>query len=221
MDQTQTPEIRILYRDKDLAVCVKPRFVLSETDASHPDKSLPLLLARALELPLDSVYPVHRLDRETSGIMVYALSKSAAAKLSASIQANQFNKTYTAWVHGTFEPASGSMSDLLFKDTGRGKVFVVDRMRRGVKTAELTYETLSVRDNISQVRIHLLTGRTHQIRVQFASRRHPLLGDRKYGAKDEYSFLALSATQLTFPHPSTGKLIEFSLPEGNSPETLP
>ena len=204
-------EIRILYNDNDIAVCIKPRGYLSEASLNEPEKSLPRHLAYRLKLPEGSVYTVHRLDRETYGIMVFALNKKSAAKLSAAVQAGQFRKSYVALVHGTPEPASGTMSDLLFKDTAKGKVYVVTRLRRGVKQAELFYETLSMNEGISLVRIDLVTGRTHQIRVQFASRHWPLFGDRKYGAKDGYSSLALCASKLTFPHPSTGKTVEFSI----------
>ena len=209
--------LNILYRDEAVVVAVKPRGFVSELSASS-GRSFPEALK--LELGIDNIYPVHRLDRDTEGIMVYALTKNAAAALSDAISDGRFNKEYDAWVHGSPAEPEGKLEDLLFRDTRASKVFVVKRERRGVKRAVLRYrvvETLpepGAADNalLSHVHIRLETGRTHQIRVQFASRGMPILGDRKYGAADDYPPLALSATSLSFPHPDNGKLLEFTIP---------
>ncbi len=179
--------MRILYHDNDIAVCIKPVGV----DAEH---ALPALLTEALDGP---IYTVHRLDQNVGGVMVYARTKAAAAALSRSIQEGQMVKEYLAQVHGD-PPETGDWTDLLFKDSAKNKVFVVTRERRGVKQARLTYTRLTA-GGVSTVRIRLYTGRSHQIRVQFASRGYPLVGDRKYGAKDGANAPMLWSCCITFP----------------------
>lgn len=178
----------LLYTDDDIAVCVKPTGIDSEHE-------LPLRLRETLG---GEIFTVHRLDKNVGGVMVYARTKASAAALSTAIQNGSMIKEYTALVHGT-PPESGDWTDLLFKDSSKNKVFVVRRERRGVKQARLEYVRL--RDgNISSVHIRLHTGRSHQIRVQFASRGFPLVGDRKYGARDGETLPRLFSSRLTFPH---------------------
>lgn len=197
----------ILYQDDALIVCVKPRGVLSQ---EAPGQANMVSLLR--EATNGEIFPLHRLDREVTGVMVYAKTKAAAAVLSAQIAAHTFRKTYLARVHGVPEPQKGTWEDLLFKDSAKNKVFVVRRERKGVKRAVLSYEVLAVdAQGNALVKIALQTGRTHQIRVQFASRRHPLLGDRKYGARDEATFLHLQSQSLAFSHPVTGEQMTFSI----------
>jgi len=204
----------IVYRDTELVVCRKPAGVLSE-GASDDPKAMPGKLAVTLAesgAPVRAVYPVHRLDRETEGLMVYALTEQAAASLSRAVADKKMEKQYIAHVHGMPEPAEGEMRDLLYYDRSRNKSFPVKRERKGVKEARLTYTLLShdSETNVSTVRVRLLTGRTHQIRVQFASRGMPLLGDRKYGAPAaDQTTLALRSVYLSFPHPKTGKTMTF------------
>lgn len=196
-----------LYQDDALIVCIKPRGVLSQ-EASGQANMVSLLR----ECANSEIFPVHRLDREVTGVMVYAKTKAAAAALSAQIAAHTFQKIYLARVHGVPEPPKGTWEDLLFKDSAKNKVFVVRRERKGVKRAVLSYEVLAVdAQGNALVKIALQTGRTHQIRVQFASRRHPLLGDRKYGARDEATFLHLQSQSLAFSHPVTGEQMTFSI----------
>ena len=161
---------------------------------------------------------VHRLDFGVGGTMVYAKSESAASKLSASIQNRSFEKEYLAVVYGTPQEKSGIYKDLLFKDSKKNKSFVVDRVRKGVKEASLEYKVLDTKETekgtLSLVWIKLHTGRTHQIRVQFASRKTPLYGDGKYGSKTNEKVTALWSYKSTFPHPTTKKNISFkSLPD--------
>lgn len=183
--------MEILFSDKDVAVCIKPVGVDSE-------KQLPELLTEALG---GNFYTVHRLDKNVGGVMVYARSSRSAARLSDAIQKGEMIKEYLALVHGTPD-SCGVMEDLLFKDSSKNKVFVVKRERRGVKKARLDYDVVRAGET-SLVHIRLHTGRSHQIRVQFASRGFPLLGDRKYGARDEYTAPMLFSSRITFPHKDT------------------
>ncbi len=167
--------IKILYDGRDLTVALKPAGVLSEESAAEEN------MVSALSEQLScKVYPVHRLDRAVGGAMVFTKSREAAARLS---EKGAFEKEYIAVVHGA-TGESGEWRDLLFKDSRSNKSFVVKRMRRGVKEASLSFVTLDSRDDLSLVSVKLETGRSHQIRVQFSSRRHPIVGDGKYGASD-------------------------------------
>lgn len=196
----------ILYEDCDLLVVSKPTGVLSQEDAAGGD-SVPARLA-AQGKP---VLTVHRLDRATGGVMVYARSDKSAAALSALVgQHDRFVKTYLAVVCGTPPEPSGELTDLLYHDVRRNKSYTVRRMRRGVREARLAYETIATteRDGETYALLHirLYTGRTHQIRVQFASRQLPLAGDTTYGGRRGCP-LALWSHALTFPHPTSGETV--------------
>ena len=143
------------------------------------------------------IFPVHRLDKNVGGVMVYARTKQAAATLSRAVQDGAMVKEYVAMVHG-LPPESGDWEDLLWKDSRKNKVYVVKRERSGVKKARLEFTRLSAGE-CSLVRIRLHTGRSHQIRVQFASRGYPLVGDHKYGARDDSAAPMLFSCALTFP----------------------
>lgn len=187
--------MEILYSDKDIVVCVKPLGM----DAEH---GLPQALTEALG---GECYPIHRLDLNVGGVMVYARTRTAAAALSKAVQEGTFVKEYVALVHGT-PPEIGDWEDLLWKDSGKNKVFVVKRERRGVKKARLEFVRLTASDP-SLVRIRLHTGRSHQIRVQFASRGYPLVGDHKYGSRDPETAPMLFSCCLTFPY--KGRVVQF------------
>ena len=176
--------MQILYSDRDLVACIKPVGLDSETEA-------PAVLKEILG---GALFPIHRLDKNVGGVMVFARTKAAAAALSKAVQDGSLVKEYVAQVHGT-PPENGDWTDLLFKDSSKNKVFVVKKERKGVKKARLEF----VRTGENQVRIRLHTGRSHQIRVQFASRQHPLLGDHKYGARDAHKAPMLFSCCLTFP----------------------
>lgn len=188
--------MHLLYEDRDIVVCVKPVGVESE-------KELPAQLARQLG---GEIYPLHRLDMNVGGVMVFARNKAAASKLSAQIARGEMIKEYVALVKGAPEE-SGTWEDFLFKDSRKNKVFVVKKERAGVKKAKLAYRVLEKGEN-SLVHIRLFTGRSHQIRVQFASRGFPLLGDHKYGARDENKAPMLFSCRITFIH--KGKEVTFS-----------
>ena len=195
-------DILVLYQDKHIAVCVKPVGVPSEGEG------MPQLLAE--QLGGKEVFCVHRLDTAVGGVMVYALSKTAAASLSRQVAERRLDKTYLAVCAGCPEPAEGEMMDLLFKDARSNRSFVVTRPRKGVKDAKLDYCLLQKAAEGSLVRVHLHTGRTHQIRVQFASRQLPLLGDGKYGSRQKGCTIALWSHQLRFTHPFSGETLCFS-----------
>ena len=199
----------LLYFDSDIAVCVKPAGVLSEGDGKN---SMPYLLSLELkERGIDaSVFVVHRLDRETEGLTVFALNEASAAALSLSFQNGDAVKIYHALCVGVIEKDADVLCDLLFYDRGRGKSFVVDRERKGVRKASLEYSVLRRFSDRTLLSVRLHTGRTHQIRVQFASRGHALCGDRRYGAPSEYgNKLCLCAVSLSFTHPRTKERMSF------------
>lgn len=176
--------MEILYQDSDIIVCIKPVGMDSEHE-------LPQALG-------GEIYTLHRLDKNVGGVMVYARAKAAAAALSKAVQDGAMVKEYVAMVHGA-PPENGDWEDWLFKDSRKNKVFVVKKQRAGVKKARLTYRALRVGEE-SLVRIRLYTGRSHQIRVQFASRGYPLVGDHKYGSRDEKTAPMLFSCCLRFPY---------------------
>ena len=187
--------MEILFSDRDIVLCVKPVGLDSEIQ-------MPAALKETLG---GEIYPVHRLDKNVGGVMIFARTQAAAASLSKAIQEGKLIKEYVALVHGN-PPESGDWEDLLWKDSRKNKVFVVKRMRGGVKKARLEFTRLTSGEE-SLVRIRLHTGRSHQIRVQFASRGYPLVGDHKYGARDNVPAPMLYSCKLSFPH--KGKLLEF------------
>ncbi len=211
--------MNLLFFDKHIIVCEKPSGTVCEGEGAN---ALPTLLSCYLAEKGEkntAIFPVHRLDKETVGVCVFARTSSAAASLSASITGGSFKKEYLAIVCGVPEKSSDTLTDMLYYDRNRGKSFVVDRERGGVKKASLDYELLGSDEGFSLLRIRLHTGRTHQIRVQFASRGLPLAGDRRYGApKNGISALALCANTLSFPHPTSGELMQFSV---SPPHTQP
>ncbi len=198
--------MEILFQNNEIAVCIKPAGLPSQESAGDN------AINRLREKLSSDIYPVHRLDTVTSGVMVYAKTKKAAAYLTKEITENRFNKTYLAVVHGEVEPENAVLEDLLFKDSKKNKSFVVKRERKGVKKASLQYNLLEKKNGLSLVKIRLHTGRTHQIRVQFASRRHPVYGDGKYGSAVNLPFIALFSSEISFSDPETKKLLTFSAP---------
>ena len=188
--------MEILYSDKHIAVICKSVGMDSEHE-------VPAALKEQLG---GDVFPIHRLDKNVGGVMVYARTKTAAAALSKAVQEGTMVKEYVAMVHGT-PPERGDWTDLLFKDSSKNKVFVVKKERKGVKKARLEFVTLSAGEE-SLVRIRLHTGRSHQIRVQFSSRGFPLVGDHKYGARDETKDPMLFSCCITFPWQGEEKRFE-------------
>lgn len=204
--------IKILYKDETLAVAVKPAGVLSQPDRTGEDSMITLLKAQLGR----EVFPVHRLDRAVGGLMIFAMTKAAAGKLSALVTSDAFEKEYTAVIHGVPAEDKGELLDFLYHDSRKNLTSVVPSSHKEAKEARLAYTLLAkdMEGEFSLIRVRLYTGRTHQIRVQFASRSMPLAGDGKYGARDRMG-LALWSSRLSFRHPVRKKTMTFeALPEG-------
>lgn len=192
--------LKILYEDRYITVCEKLPGMISEQNEST--NSLPQLLKQQLG---HEVYPLHRLDRPVGGAIMLANSKNAAAMFSVLIADNKVMKTYIAVIDGILSEANGTMKDYLYRDARKNKAFAVKKLRKGVKEAILKYQTENMTDNLSLVKIELVTGRTHQIRAQFGSRKTPVLGDGKYGSHCNKCETALWSYSLQFKHPCTGE----------------
>ena len=193
----------VVYHDKDIVVCVKPQRVLSTDEPG----GLPELLRQSIGT--EDFRTVHRLDRVVGGLMVLARNPAAASTLSRQVREDVFEKTYLAVIHGIPEEAKGTLRDLLFRDKARKMTMVARSMAKGVQEAILHYEVLSSADGMSLVKIRLVTGRTHQIRVQFSSRGMPLVGERKYAVLEDDCEIALWSHGLGFCHPKTGERMTF------------
>lgn len=203
----------ILYQDNRIVVCVKPIGVLS-TDEPN---GMPSLLREALDC--SCIRSVHRLDAAVGGVMVYARSRVAASVLSQQIREHSFEKEYLAAVCGCPAAPCGMLRDYLGYDRAARKAFSSDAPSREAKEAVLDYCLLETCGDVSLLRIRLHTGRTHQIRAQFALRGMPLLGDRKYGqAEENIDTPALWSYRLSFTHPQSGERLTFSAPP---PAALP
>lgn len=197
--------MEILYEDKDLIVCIKERGILSQEGKEGERTMLSLLSAYTG----GEIYPVHRLDKEVGGVMVFARNQKTAAFLSSQVTDRTMEKEYITVVEGSPDEKDGTMEDLLFFDRSKNKSFTVKKERRGVKKALLSYKVLAEKNGLSVVRVKLHTGRTHQIRAQFASRKMPIVGDRRYGSKSDSKIIALWSCYITFIHPVTKEKMMF------------
>ena len=193
--------MEVLYLDEDILVCIKPPRVLSTDEPG----GVPELARQELGQPQADVRTVHRLDRVVSGVMVLARSAQAASELSRQIREGSFQKEYLAVIHGSPAQDQGQLRDLLYRDKARRMTMVAQEPGKGVQEALLDYQVLGRREGLSLVKIRLHTGRTHQIRVQFASRGMPLVGERKYSTLEDDCQIALWSHALGFVHPTTGK----------------
>lgn len=207
-------QLQIIHLDETFLVCIKPPRVLSTDEPG----GVPDLVREALGDPNACVRTVHRLDRVVSGLMVLARTPKAASELSRQIRDGEFDKDYLAVVHGTPTLPEGRMTDLLARNKRERKTYVVSKMEKGVQEAILDYKLISHTNNFSKVLIHLITGRTHQIRCQFSARNLPLVGDRKYSLNDDPCEIALWSHRLSFKHPATGENLEFTV---NPPDSYP
>ncbi|MBQ8203319.1 MAG: RluA family pseudouridine synthase [Clostridia bacterium] len=208
--------MKIIYDDKDIIVCVKPYGLLSQGDNKGNTNAVDVLKG----ITNSEIYPIHRLDKTTGGVMVFAKNQKSAAALSAQITDGRFNKEYLAVVGGVPKENAGELLDLLYFDRAKNKSYVVKRKRSGVKEARLYYQTLDTKkikeSDCSLLKIKLFTGRTHQIRVQFASRGLSLVGDRRYGSQMEATDIALWSYNLSFYHPVSNEPLSFNEPPQNS-----
>ena len=213
------PKINIIYEDNHLLVVEKPINIPVQEDDSKDIDMITLLkdYRKVHENKKGEAYLglVHRLDRPVGGIMVFAKTSKAASRLSEEIRNNNFHKTYLAVVEGTL-PSRGKFEDYLVKDSKENKSYVTTKDKG--KYSSLEYEVLEEKDNLSLVKINLITGRSHQIRVQFSSRNHPLLGDSKYNNNPNNINIALFASNISFRHPTTKEVLTFSL---NKPNRYP
>lgn len=194
--------IEIVKKTKDFVVISKPAGLPSQADPSG-DKDAMTECSETLERQGESgrLFLIHRLDRVVGGLMVFARNKKAAAELSRQVSERRFEKRYYAVVEG--EAEGGRLFDYLYKDARVGKAFLSDRKRAGFKEAELEYNRLAFcrmeSSSVTLVKIDLKTGRFHQIRAQFSSRKMPLIGDKKYGSRDIRAKMpALYATEISF-----------------------
>ena len=206
--------MEIVYQDNDIIVAVKPARVLSTDEPG----GAPDLVREALGDPKADVRTVHRLDRVVSGLMVLARNGAAASELSRQIREDVFQKEYLAVVHGRPEPAEGRLTDLLIRDKARKMTMVVAAPEKGAQEAILDYKVVTVSETMSRVWVGLKTGRTHQIRVQFASRGMPLVGERKYAVLEDNCEIALWSHRLSFYHPTSGQWMTF---EKEPPQVFP
>lgn len=196
----------ILFQDSDIIVCIKPPRVLSTDEPG----GMPELVRQALGDEHADVRTVHRLDRVVSGLMVLARNPKAASNLSAQIREGHFGKDYFAVVHGDSLPSTGTLTDLLYRDKARRMTFVAQAPGKGVQEAVLHYRVRASAQGLCFVHVELVTGRTHQIRVQFSSRGYPLVGERKYATLKDDCDIALWSCKLSFNHPTSGEKMEFS-----------
>lgn len=212
--------LNVLYEDNQVIVVVKPQNVPSQADESGDMDLLSMVKAYVKEKynkPGEAfIGLVHRLDRPTGGIMVFARNSKSASRLSAQLVSHEMKKTYYAVCQGVPQIKSGSLVNYLKKDEKENIVKIVPQSEQGVKKAELTYKVLQNSDTESLVEVNILTGRSHQIRVQFAGIGCPLLGDNKYG-KDKTRAsknLGLWAGRLEFTHPvSKQKMVFVASPD--------
>lgn len=206
--------MEILYQDRDVVVCIKPARVLSTDEPG----GLPDLIRQEWGDDTADIRTVHRLDRVVSGLMVLARNAKAASELSRQVREDEFQKEYLAVVHGVLAEKAGTLRDLLIRDKARKMTLVTIEPGKGVQEAILHYQTVAEAETISRVRIQLVTGRTHQIRTQFASRNLPLVGERKYAVLEDDCEIALWSHRIGFYHPATGEFMTFTK---EPPETYP
>jgi len=220
----KSPQTPILYEDNHLLVVEKPVNISSQLDQSK-DKDLLTMLKEYIKVKHNkpgNVYLglVHRLDRPVGGVMVFAKTSKAASRLSEQIRIGEFKKTYLAVVHGILDKKSGRLEDYLLKDSRTNMVRIVGSDAKGAKKAVLDYECIGYSGNFTLVRVCLRTGRSHQIRVQFAGIGHPLYGDQKYGVKfnKQGQQIALWSAEIVLTHPTLKERMSF---QSNPPYSEP
>ena len=211
------PSLSVLYEDNHCLVVDKPARVLSMGDETGE----PTILEQAREYLKEKYQKpgnvflgvVHRLDRPTSGVLLFARTSKAASRLSDQLRRHAMRKTYQARVEGVPRPAEGSLVCHLYKNREKNLVSVVPKSTTGAQRAELSYRTLSSAGGNSLLEIVPETGRSHQIRVQIADLGTPIVGDQKYGAKTILDgSILLHACSLEFEHPTRKEWIRVEAP---------
>ena len=208
--------VKVLYEDNHIIVAIKPAGVLSQSDGSNAPDMLTILKAYIKEKyqKPGEVYLglVHRLDRPVSGVMVFARTSKAASRLSEQIRLRKVDKIYRCVVNGVLE-GEGRLENYISKDESSNTVTVSDSEKPGFKASYLDYRALACKDGLTLVEVKLGTGRSHQIRAQMAHFGHPLIGDQKYGLRDNRTKdIALEAYKLSFEHPVKRGFIAFEAP---------
>lgn len=208
-------DINIVYEDNHILVAVKPQNIPSCPDETQDPNMLDLLKQYLVESKgkQGNAYLglVHRLDRPTGGVMVFAKTSKAAARISENIRDGELEKRYLAITVGALKNKQGTLTDSLYKDEAKNEVYCVPMATEGAKLAVLDYRTLEVKEQLSLVQVKLITGRGHQARVQLANQGAPIFGDVKYGKNKMpagYN-LALWAYELRFPHPVSKETLLF------------
>ena len=229
-------QLNIIYEDKDILICFKPAGIATQT-AKLSSQDMVSLLKNYLAKQSGSKSPyvgvIHRLDQPVSGLLVFAKNQKAAASLSRQIQDGNANKDYIALCAGTFEEKNGTLVHYIAKDSTTKLAKIMDRAGQKenadellYKKAILSYEVEREFEDSSIIKVHLQTGRFHQIRAQFSFIGNALLGDGKYGSavsrelsmKKRIRNIALCANRLVLKHPTSGKEMEFVLDEKYLPE---
>ena len=215
--------LHILYEDNQIIVALKPQMMGCCPDESKDENLFDKLKEYIREAYHKSgnVYLglIHRLDRPTGGVMVFAKTSKAASRLSEGLQKGDFEKKYLAVLVGEAEGERGTLVNYLRKNTVNNMVYICTPSEEGAKYAELDYKVLGVKNKLTLAEIRLHTGRTHQIRVQTAGISHPVYGDMRYGgASAKKGKLALFAYSLSFTHPVTKERLKFvALPPDEVP----
>lgn len=208
--------IKVIYEDNHLLVVEKPVNILSQGDDTN-DKDMVNLLKQYVKEKYNKpgnvfIGLVHRLDRPVGGVMVFAKTSKAASRLSEQVRNKTFKKVYRAIIHGKMDKKESTLRDYLYKNKKTNMVSVVNKNHKEAKDAELSYKTLNKENGFSLVEINLKTGRPHQIRVQFASRKHPLFGDQRYGqdVNKVGQQISLWSYKIEIQHPTTKEKMEFT-----------
>ena len=215
------PKLTIVYEDENiLLVDKRPGLAVHPHDGAEYGKTLidhiqAYLYAKGEWKPRSSTFVpalCNRIDRNTGGIVIAAKNAEALRILNQKVKDRELDKRYLAIIEGTMKPEKGSLKGQIFKDAAKNRVFVSDKPQPGSKTAVTNYVTLKKRNGLSLVECELITGRTHQIRAQFAHAGHPLLGDGKYGKLDkryDRRYQALYSYKLTFTFTTESGILEY------------
>lgn len=209
-------ELKIVYEDNHIIVVIKPHNIAVQEDESGDKDMLTIIkdFIKERDAKAGNVFLglVHRLDRPTGGVMVFAKTSKAASRLSSQLKNKTLKKKYFCVVNGRPQIASDRLVTYLKKDEKTNTVKIAPKLEEGAKEAILEYDLIATKGKYSLMNINLITGRSHQIRVQMSSQLNmPIFGDFKYGDKEHGGNLALWAYELTFAHPTTKQEMRFNV----------